>query len=332
MYEAKQNKEKVSRSIEKRHTIHRLKGENNRQTLQKLRENENIRKSVIQMTLEGKWFNSLSDGEKNALKSLETHSNSNILSKEQIHAFSAYTGGSFEHINNYLRTLFKNDDIKSLKRYKVSAGEQNKKNDEKYIFNMNKAFSKALPIPDQIIVYRGCGGVLMDEKGDNILFSKEEIVGKIIIEPAFLSTSANRKHAEKFAKKVLLVITVPQGIPAFYVTKKLENRTMSGKLRDEDEIIFQPGMKMRIDKKQNGRNGILELYTTMLSESTRIDTKYNDANMTNCRWRPKLKTLSDSMKSNSKIIIPEINHSRALRVLKVANRSNKRRLLGLPKF
>lgn len=278
------------------------------QALHKLDKNESIQKSVMQMALKGTWFNRLPANEQNALRSLENHPISEPLSEDQSRAFSAYTGGSFEYINNYLRTSYRGISVDTLPRYKGETGKLNRENDEKYINNMNEAFRHALPIPNQITVYRGCGNFLMGEGGNNLLLlHRNEIVGKKIIEPAFLSTSANRTHAEHFAKKVLLIITVPAEIPAFYVTKELEGRTISGKLRDEDEVIFAPGRKMRIDRAE--KKGILILHVTMEKDSSNSNIRTN---------------LLQNHRKIPKMTIPKLPYKRPIGVPKrLANRNKK---------
>lgn len=217
---------------------------------------------ILQMKLgEGeKWFDKLSEEEQNALLRLERETDSAPLESEHIGAFSAYVGGSYQNINKYLRDTYGlsrakwDKELAKNKRYKGNAGPQNKENDERAIANMRNAYDHAPQIEKPITVYRGCSRFLLgeDEK-DNLLKGSpdaDSLVGKNFVEPGFLSTSAREDYAQKFADKggVMLSIHIPEGTRAFYVTAKLEGRPRSSKLRDEDEIIFAPGQRMRINE------------------------------------------------------------------------------------
>lgn len=137
-----------------------------------------------------------------------------------------------------------------------------------------------------ITVYRGCGFNLYTNTGVNLLDKQivgipnatsrtavqnhalQNLVGQTFFEPGFLSTSANKKYAERFANSgVLLIITVPapmQGpllpgahpLPAksaFYFSRKIvAGKTTeppeSQQLRNEDEILFPPEQSCYITK------------------------------------------------------------------------------------
>ncbi|MEG1564524.1 MAG: ADP-ribosyltransferase [Bacteroides sp.] len=297
MYEARQHKSVTSRVINKSHVIHHLMSRDNNRTIQNINKNCNVQVPIVQKALKGKWFEKLSPNEQDALKSLEAHPISKLLSTEQIGAFSSYTGFSFDNINKYLRNV---KSFKKLKRYKVSAGSLNLEHDRKCVFYMQQAFNKApITIPSQITVYRGCDKFLMDEKGNKLLQDVNSLVKKTIVEPAFLSTSANINHAKKFAKKVLLIITVPAGTHAFYVTKELENRSSSEKLRDEDEIIFEPKQRMNINSVEKKEN-ILFLKVDMLSSHS-IPRALPPLNQTSSALKTKNKQHTNS-KTNKKIL------------------------------
>jgi len=215
---------------------------------------------VIQRALSGQWFTNLSEDEQRALRNLESATNSAQLSDEQILAFSAYAGGSFQYFNSYLRKTYGirgkkalSSTLTSMARYnpKTLPGTQNRENDEKNINSLKAAYANAPLIQNQITVYRGCGRYLLAEDGENLLESnprKEDLISKTFVEPGFLSTSANKGHAQGFKRGVFLTLSIPANTKAFYVTERLEGRPFSPgkKLRDEDEIIFEPGRKMRI--------------------------------------------------------------------------------------
>ncbi|MDE6983422.1 MAG: ADP-ribosyltransferase [Lachnospiraceae bacterium] len=237
--------------------------------VQKASSNRDI---VIQRKLDGQWFRQLSQEEQQTLLHLEQNTNRAQLETGQIGAFSAYVGGSYEYYNMYLREVYnlspdeKDEKLDGMKRYSPNkkAGSLNKINDEKAIESLQAAYQNAPIIESAITVYRGCGRYLQsDETRSNLLEGNpagRELLGKIFVEPGFLSTSARRSYAEGFAGKggVLLTLHIPAGAKAFYVTERLERRPSGTKLRDEDEIIFPPNRKMQITSvTRSKRSGML---------------------------------------------------------------------------
>ena len=184
------------------------------------------------------------------------------LTVNEIKSFSEYVGGTYEAINNYLR--FDNTDEGAIK------------ND---VDNMKSAFTKAPRLMGDITVYRGCTKCVIDNELIDFTtdIDKEKIgkwIGKnaIISDKGFMSTSVKKEVAIGHCKKsgALLRIKVPKGTPAFYVTKELENRTFSGDLRHESEIIFGVNQKIKISKIEEPEIKVNEINEIEKSEGKRL--------------------------------------------------------------
>ena len=184
------------------------------------------------------------------------------LTVKEIESFSEYVGGTYEAINNYLR--FDNTDEGVIK------------ND---VDNMKSAFTKAPRLMGDITVYRGCTKCVIDNELIDFTtdIDKEKIgkwIGKnaIISDKGFMSTSVKKEVAIGHCKKsgALLRIKVPKGTPAFYVTKELENRTFSGDLRHESEIIFGVNQKIKISKIEEPEIKVNEINEIEKSEGKRL--------------------------------------------------------------
>lgn len=180
-----------------------------------------------------------------------TRISENNLTQDEIGGIASYVGGSYEPINNYLRS----DKPDELKRYKGSAGKLNLENDKKVIENMKSAFTKAPKLTGDVEVYRGLTECVINDELINLKELKLKDINKItkdsvIFEKGFMSTSVKKEVAIGHCKDggALLRIKVPKGTPAFYVTKELENRKQAGPLRHESEIIFGVNQKIKITK------------------------------------------------------------------------------------
>ncbi|PFT84868.1 hypothetical protein COK81_24405 [Bacillus thuringiensis] len=145
------------------------------------------------------------------------------LGSEEVKAVDYYTQGGFMVLNEKLRT-----------DANVSATSDIGKN----ISYISAALSK-MPIPEDIVVYRGTGANALGALQDLLQTKKgrEQLVGKVLVEKGFMSTSILRNKA--FAKDIIFYLTVPQGTKGAYVG--------IGSVHDEREILLDKGYTYRIN-------------------------------------------------------------------------------------
>lgn len=148
------------------------------------------------------------------------------FSKEEYSAFFNYCYKGDQSINEYL------------------TGKTNfcSKEDALRIETISQSLNKSF-VPSNIIVYKG---KKISDLNELLESSKENIIGKVIIEKGFMSTSMVESVARRHEKGLLLKIMVPKGAIAGYVG------TISEYL--EAEILFDKNQKLLIKDVINTEN------------------------------------------------------------------------------
>lgn len=118
--------------------------------------------------------------------------------------------------------------------------------------NMHTALSQA-SIPCSCTVYRGTS---RDFLGKYKGLPDEKLVGKILPERGFLSTSLNRE--DSFGGSLKLVIDVPKGASGAYIG------SLSSAGDAESEVLFDCGQIMRVERVERDQFGQRVLYVRLL--------------------------------------------------------------------
>ncbi len=144
------------------------------------------------------------------------------LTKEEREALQAYTGDNYKNINQVLRG--KESDYIG--------------NNEQYAKNIESALNKA-EVPEDIITYRGTTPSVL---GEIIDLSPEDMVGKILHDDAFVSTSVNPLIVEYgySEKGVTFIIEIPKGTSGAYIAP------VSNVGLGEAELLLNKGQDMII--------------------------------------------------------------------------------------
>ena len=140
------------------------------------------------------------------------------LSAEETSALSAYTGDDcYQNINAVLR----------------GAESQYNGNNERIVQQLSQALSKA-SVPRNVTLFRGASKIML---GKYINLPPEKLIGKVISDKAFMSTSLVDEGA--FDADLTLVIETPEGAQGAYI----------GNLSyypDEVEVLLNKGQQMVI--------------------------------------------------------------------------------------
>ncbi|MBA4496350.1 ADP-ribosyltransferase [Paenactinomyces guangxiensis] len=139
------------------------------------------------------------------------------LTKAEYEAVRAYTGNNYANINNVLRGIEHS--------YQGKNGQ--------YVDLISQALKKH-PVPEDVMVYRGAGKVALG-KYQNL--PPDQLVGKVIEDKGFMSTSVNPSSA--FSNDIMFNIKVPKGTPGAYVGGLSH-------FPDEMELLLDKGQKMII--------------------------------------------------------------------------------------
>lgn len=156
-------------------------------------------------------------------------------------AVRSYTGDTYyRNINNYLRGIEELDDS--------SAG----------VLNTLRSILKRAELPERMTLYRGVHRAALSKLLQSYP-NVQELVGKTIEEPAFMSTSSELGVAQHFAQEgVILVIQAPKGARAIDISALSE-------YDDESEYLFDVGQEMLITQaEENPADGRLYLYTMLM--------------------------------------------------------------------
>lgn len=156
-------------------------------------------------------------------------------------AVRSYTGDTYyRNINNYLRGIEELDSSSLV------------------VLNTLRSILKRAELPERMTLYRGMHRTALSK----LLHSYpnvQELVGKTIEEPAFMSTSSELGVAQHFAQDgVILVIQAPKGARAVDISALSE-------YDDESEYLFDVGQEMLITQaEENAADGRLYLYTMLM--------------------------------------------------------------------
>jgi hypothetical protein len=153
------------------------------------------------------------------------------LSQEEIDAIIKYSGNAYSNINNALR----GKEVMTLSNQIISK-------------NLQTALDKAR-IPHDMVVFRGTSTLGL---GSLRSLPTEKLVGKIFMEPGFMSTSTNNSVAGGiFQGNMQMTIEVPAGARGLDISSVSQFAT-------ESEILFQSGTEMYI-KKAEMVDGVLNI-------------------------------------------------------------------------
>lgn len=135
------------------------------------------------------------------------------LSEDQLHALASYSGNGYKEVNDCARRLRKCE--------KFTA---------EYIRRIDSAMH---PLPSDVVVWRGVSGKSAFVQR---LKSGKKIIGAVITDKGFTSTSIDPFSGEDFAKAFLLRIEVPKGTRAVWIGSSLgvANSSAGG----EDELLL----------------------------------------------------------------------------------------------
>lgn len=162
--------------------------------------------------------NSLSGNDNNATVKLAGKEWSDNLSLSERSAIRDYTGTSYVNINAVLRGLESDFDVGNHERASL----------------IHSALSQS-SIPQSCTVYRGAS---LSSLGNYANTSDEELIGNIISDDGFMSTSLNREDA--FGGEVRYEISVPEGANGAYVGY------LSHAQHYESEVLFDYGQMLQI--------------------------------------------------------------------------------------
>lgn len=118
---------------------------------------------------------------------------------------------------------------------------------------MHQALSGA-SLPAACTVYRGTSSAALASYAD---LPDEEIVGKVLPERAFLSTSLNKE--DSFGGEVKLCIEVPAGTHGVYIG------SLSAAGDAESEVLFDFGQMMRVTGVERTASGVRTIHAKMLT-------------------------------------------------------------------
>ena len=162
--------------------------------------------------------NSLSGNDNNATVKLAGKEWSDNLSLSERSAIRDYTGTSYVNINAVLRGLESDFDVGNHERASL----------------IHSALSQS-SIPQSCTVYRGAS---LSSLGNYANTSDEELIGNIISDDGFMSTSLDREDA--FGGEVRYEISVPEGADGAYVGY------LSHAQHYESEVLFDYGQMLQI--------------------------------------------------------------------------------------
>ncbi len=147
------------------------------------------------------------------------------LSPEQSGSIAGYSGSAYGYINDALR-----------KRMPISSLPSGM---DKQIIHIHTALKDA-SLPEDTVVYRGASPSAL---GKYSKLSDDQLIGKIISDSAFISTSLDYDVAsKKFSKGVVFVIEAPKGSKGAYIGD------ISVYHDTEQEVLFDAGQVFKVKK------------------------------------------------------------------------------------
>lgn len=162
------------------------------------------------------------------------------MTAEQIQAIKSYTGSNYKKINQGLR---------GLRELPTECEEVV----ETLLTLLDESY-----LPKDMVVYRGTH---RNNLGPLKNLSPEQLIGKVFIDPGFVSTTKDERIAKiDFRGDVLMKINAPKGARALDISHLNPI---------EAEVLINAGQKMKIlSAKRRGRRLFLEL---LLEEREQLD-------------------------------------------------------------
>lgn len=159
------------------------------------------------------------------------------LNEEQLNAIDSYTGNGYIPMNTYLRDNRRlGADLRPDVATRVEA--------------IETAFETSRLKADTV-VYRNIDadafGLSTNLDDIDVPPLLKQLEGQTIVEPAFMSTSAIPGKVAA-SRKVKMQITAPEGTPALDLEGIDDTFNTSVAFRGENEILFPPGTRLRLDK------------------------------------------------------------------------------------
>ena len=200
--------------------------------------------------------------EKNDYKALQTQFNALIVQSQQFDwnislnnderkALEAYTNNQYRNINGYLR---------GNRTFPIEYTELGKF----YIWNLHNSLSRATTA-EPITVYRGLLNNAVLNEYKNV--SDYVLIGKVIRDPAFMSTTFELNIAKEYSKDTILKISVPKGVHGIYIGEYAAYAYEKEFLLDKDQI-------MKIDSVEH-REGKRYLNVSILAERHNMSSGVN---------------------------------------------------------
>lgn len=170
------------------------------------------------------------------------------LSYDEQAFLTEYTGGSYEYLNSYLRFGKYTDDAMDVdsKWYTV-----------KEVATKLTNVMEKVSTPREIITRRGSDyNMLKDLKIDYSETNKENLIGMVVSDKAFTSTSPVPNGG--FSGLYDYVIKVPKGSQASYVAP-------ISRFQHEKELLINSGAKYRVDDIEYERGEVKRIFMTLIN-------------------------------------------------------------------
>lgn len=151
------------------------------------------------------------------------------LSADDLRLLNTYTDNSY-HYNNLLRGVVTRELTP----------------DESLKINKLSKILCSVPLNEEIVLFRGTSKTFLGELAG---LPPEKLVGKVLSDKGFLSTSILPNEALDFSKGVFLVIKAPKGTKGAYLG---EYSSIAG----EQEFLLDKGQKMLIKKAFQDKKGL----------------------------------------------------------------------------
>lgn len=158
------------------------------------------------------------------------------LSAEQREAVSFYTSSGHKSINHHLRS-----------------GEPISAEGQAYIDNLKSALGNS-HLRSSVTVYRGVDSDALPNGGN---ISDEDLVGKVMMDRGFMSTSFSPETAKEFSRENVLVIDAPAGAQGAYMGE------MSS-VPWEDELLFNSNSILKVKSVERDEEGTRIIHMIML--------------------------------------------------------------------
>lgn len=158
------------------------------------------------------------------------------LNSEQKEAVNNYTSSGYKSMNKHLRS-----------------GEPISPEGQAYINNLQSALSNSR-LRTGVTVYRGVDSDALPNGGN---ISDDDLVGKVMIDRGFMSTTFSMDTAREFSRENIFVIDAPAGAQGAYMGE------MSS-VPWEDELLFNSNSILKIQNVEHDEGGTRIIHMIML--------------------------------------------------------------------